>query len=132
MPVIGLDLGKHTFRAVEIEKSRDKYTLLKFGTYENKKIDLDSESKDDMSHYSEAIKQFFAESGFSSREVVVSLPEKDIFMRVINVPKMSDKDLRNSIQYEAEQYIPLPFKEVNLSYQKRSSNSSKQRPICGG
>ncbi len=122
MPILGLDLGKHTLRAVELERSRDKITLLKFGTYENPKIDLDSDSKDEATNYSNAIKKFVIDMGFTAREVVISLPEQHIFMRVINVPKMSDKDLHNSIQYEAEQYIPLPLKEVNLSYQKMDAD----------
>lgn len=118
MPIIGLDLGRHSFRAVEIEREKDKYVLLKYGTYENPKINIDSTTKQDISDYSASVKQFFAETGFSTNVVVVALPEYQIFMRVIKVPQMSDKDLKNSIQFEAEQYIPFPLKEMSLSYQK--------------
>jgi type IV pilus assembly protein PilM len=60
---------------------------------------------------------------------VLALEEKDIFMRVINVPGMSDKELRSSITFEAEQYIPLPLEEVNLSYQKLEIPTSQKGKI---
>ncbi|MFC1756293.1 pilus assembly protein PilM, partial [Patescibacteria group bacterium] len=50
-------------------------------------------------------------------------------MRVINVPIMSDKELRSSITFEAEQYIPLPLKDVNLSYQKLEIPTSHKGKI---
>lgn len=118
MPIIGLDLGRHNFRAVEIDKQKGKNTLLKFGSYENPRINLDTESEDELSLYSKAIREFFNETGFNTPNTIVSLPEHHVYMRIIKVPIMGDKDLSNSIQFEAEQYIPLPLKEVSLSYQK--------------
>jgi type IV pilus assembly protein PilM len=118
MAIIGLDLGRHNFRAVEISREKDRLVLNRFGSYENPRINVDSDSKADIDSYSDAVKTFFAETGFSTPKVVVSLPENQVYMRIIKVPVMGDKDLKNSIQYEAEQYIPLPLKDVTLSYQK--------------
>jgi type IV pilus assembly protein PilM len=117
MSIVGLDLGSHRFRAVELDESKGKITLLRFGTYQNPKINLESESKEELSEYSSSIKNFFKESGFTSTEVVIALPESDVFTRVIKVPQMKEKDLKTSISYEAEQYIPLPLKEVSFDFQ---------------
>ncbi len=127
--VIGLDLGKHTFRAVEIERSKKGTILLRSGIYDNPKINLDDAEKSSQKDYANAIRDFIRESGFSTSKVVIALEEKDIFMRVITVPKMSDKELDSSITFEAEQYIPLPLKEVNLSYQKLDIPSSQEGKI---
>lgn len=118
MPIIGLDLGRNSFRAVELERDKNKTVLLKYGYYENPKINIDSNTKEDLAQYSAAIKQFFVETGFTTNQVVIALPESLVFMRVIKTPIMNEKDLKNSVQYEAEQYIPLPLKEVSLSYQQ--------------
>lgn len=48
----------------------------------------------------------------------MSLDETYVFMRIIKLPIMSDKELKSSIKYEAEQYIPLPIDQVTISYQK--------------
>lgn len=116
--VLGLDLGKHTFRAVEMERSKKGNVLIRSGLYDNPKIDLEDPAKNSVKEYSHSIRDFIHDSGFSTSKAVLALEEKEIFMRVINVPQMSDKELRSSITFEAEQYIPLPLKEVNLSYQK--------------
>jgi type IV pilus assembly protein PilM len=118
MPVIGLDLGNHSFRAVELDRKKGQLVLERFGTYTNPRLNLDSTSKEDADLYSNALKDFFAESGFQTPNVVIGLNESQVFMRIIKLPRMNDKELRNSVKFEAEQYIPLPINEVSLSYQK--------------
>lgn len=117
MPIVGLDLGSNNFRAVELERKKNGFVVTKFGEYENPKLNLQSEEAGDIDVYSTALKDFFSETGFNTPEVVVSLNEVHVYMRNITLPKMGDSELKNSIAYEAEQYIPLPVSEVNLSYQ---------------
>lgn len=118
MPIIGLNLGKTSFRAVELEKKKDAIYLQKFGMFENPRLNLDSDAKEDTQAFSEALSNFFDQTGFSSNDVVVGLDESSVFMRIISLPMMNDKDLKTSIRFESEQYIPLPLSEVNLTYQK--------------
>ncbi len=122
MNVIGLELGKNNIRAVELEKDKGRIVVTKFGSYENPKLNIESSNKEDMQGYASTIKEFFAEVGFTTPNVVCSLPESQVFMRVIKIPEMPDKDLKNSIQYGAEQYIPMPLKEVRLDHQKIDSD----------
>lgn len=117
MPIIGLDLGTNKFRAVELQNEKGKIILQKFGSYENAKLNLVSDSKSDLETYASSIKHFISDAGFSTNDVVVSLPESEVFTRVIKVPAMSDKELKSSIAFEAEQYIPLPLKDVNFAFQ---------------
>ena len=102
MPVVGLDLGTHSFRAVELEQEKDRIVLKNYGTYENPRINLGSESGDELQSYEDAIKTFFSEYSFSTPRVITSLPESEVFTRVISVPKMSDKELASSISFEAD------------------------------
>lgn len=115
--IVGLDLGKHTFRAVELEKSRSGLAVTHIGEYENLKLDFNDTSKNSLKEYAAAIRDFIRDQGFKTSKAVVSLEEKDTFMRLVNLPKMSDKELKSSIKFEAEQYIPVPMDEVNLDFQ---------------
>jgi type IV pilus assembly protein PilM len=45
------------------------------------------------------------------------LPEEKAFLQVIQLPKLEEKDLKAAVQFEAENYIPLPVEEVYLDYQ---------------
>ena len=116
MPV-GLDLGSHTIRAVELDNIKGSVVLTRFGSYENPKISLESKTKEDLLTYTAALKSFFSEIGFSTPEVYTSLPESYVFTRVIKLPQMSEKELKTSIAFEAEQYIPLPLKDVSYDFQ---------------
>ncbi len=118
MPVIGVDLGNHSFRAVQLTNKKGQIILDKFGSYSNPRLNLESTSKEDTDLYANAIKDFFSEMSFETPNVVVGLDESQVFMRIIKLPQMNDRELKNSVRFEAEQYIPLPMNEVNLSYQK--------------
>jgi type IV pilus assembly protein PilM len=117
MPIVGLNLGAHSIRAAELEESRGKITLRNYGSYKNPKLNLDSQSQDELKTYSAAIKDFFSQTGFTTPNTIVAIPESEVFTRVIKVPRMSDKELASSIEYEAEQYIPLSLKEVSFDFQ---------------
>ncbi|HLD51188.1 hypothetical protein A3K34_01285 [candidate division WWE3 bacterium RIFOXYC1_FULL_40_10] len=118
MPIVGLDLGRSNFRAVELEKKKDQIIVNKFGSYEGHGLNLFSENPAELENYSLVLSQFFNETGFSTPYVVVGLNEDNVFMRVIKLPAMNEKELESSIRIEAEQYIPVPINDVNLSYQK--------------
>jgi len=117
MPIIGLDLGEHSFRAVELEYKKGIYNILNFGHFENPQLSRSViGAKKDI--YKNALKNFFSEVGFSTPDVVLGITDTNVFMRVITLPVMKDADLKNTITFEAEQYIPLPINQVNVSYQK--------------
>lgn len=126
MPVVGLDLGAHTFRAIELDRIKDNTVLQKFGTYDNPKIHLESESDKDLEVYASALRDFFAEVGLSTDSVTTALPESDVFTRVISVPNMSAQELKGAIEFEAEQYIPLPLNEVSYDFQILEADSNEK------
>lgn len=117
MPIVGLDLGSHSIRAVELEESKGGILLKRFGSYESPKLDYSSVSKQDQNTYADAVKHFFKEVDFSTPEVISAIPEYDVFTRVIKLPQMTEKELESSIAYEAEQFIPIPVGEVNFDFQ---------------
>lgn len=118
MPIIGLNLGKSAFKAVEMDGKKDSYVIEHFGVYENLDLDLYSEKKEDRKAYSRALENFINENEFFTRNVVIGLEESNVYMRIVNLPAMKDKELKNAIKFEAEQYIPLPLDEVNITFQK--------------
>ncbi len=125
MNFIGLDLGSYEFKAVELKqpKKQQKKELVSFASAAAPPHFLVSDSEVDWAAYSKALEEFYAESEFSTRDVVAALPESQVFTRVITVPKMSGKELKNAMQWEAEQYLPIPLKEVSLDYRVISNSS---------
>lgn len=118
MDFVGLDLGSHTIKAVQLEKGKEgKHRLVAFGQTLSPARSLASDSEIDFAAYAKALDQFFRESNFTTRSVVTALPESQIFTRVITLPPLSEKELQDAMKWEAEQYLPVPLKDVSLDYQ---------------
>lgn len=52
----------------------------------------------------------------TSRFAVVSIPETKSFVRVIQMPKMTEDEAAEAVPWEAETYIPLPVGQVYLDW----------------
>ncbi len=65
----------------------------------------------------EALKKLVHDSGIHSRDVYINLQESQVYTRVINMPVLTEQELENAIEFEAEQYIPIPMDEVYLEKQ---------------
>ena len=48
--------------------------------------------------------------------VIASIPETKSFVRVIQMPKMSEEEAVEAVPWEAEAYIPLPIEQVYLDW----------------
>ena len=65
----------------------------------------------------DAIRRIFETKRFKSVEVVASLSGNAVIVKKIALPVMTPAELAESIQWEAEQYIPFDIQDVNLDYQ---------------
>lgn len=125
----GLDIGSHAIKVVELEKKGKTLKLKTLGTVNTPAGSPFSESDLDQKALANAIKQVIKEARISSRQVVTAFPESLIFSRVIEMPNMTDKELANAIQWEAEQYVPMPLNDVRLSHMvlKRGEKTEKMK-----
>jgi len=51
------------------------------------------------------------------RSVVVSVPEDKVFLQVIKLPLMKEKEVREAIHWELESHIPISIDEVYFDWQ---------------
>ena len=103
----GLDLGTSEVRVLQAEKEKTGFKIKHFA-----RTGVSSGVEP------EAIKAAMKEAKIKgSVEVNVALPESDVYARIITTPKLSTTELSSSIQFEAEQYVPVPLEEVELYHQ---------------
>lgn len=53
----------------------------------------------------------------TTRRVAIAIPAYRTFTRALQLPKLQDKQLREAVELEAEQYISLPLDELYLDYE---------------
>ncbi|MCA9391843.1 type IV pilus assembly protein PilM [candidate division WWE3 bacterium] len=112
----GLDIGSNSLKAVELEKRGGKFVLKSFGYHPTPSGAVFSDSDVDQKELSRYIREMVNESRISTRHVVAAFPESMVFTRVIEVPAVDERELSSAIEWQAEQYIPMPLSEIQLSW----------------
>ncbi len=113
---VGLDIGSHSIKLIEIAKEGNQIALLAAGSMPTPPKSMTSSLQVDLEAAAIAIKQLVRDTGTKSHEVSIALPESKVFTRVIEVPQLSTRELTSAIKWEAEQYIPLPLDQVNVDF----------------
>jgi len=113
---LGIDIGTSSIKVAQLKKEQEAYSLETYGVV---KVNYDVSGKADFDVITETagvLKKLVAQSRTSTKKVVASLPNNIVFVSVIDMPKMGEKELKNAIQWEAQRYVPLPLEEVTLSW----------------
>lgn len=64
-----------------------------------------------------AVSQLWKEAGFRQKEVAIGIANQKVVVRLIDLPFMEKAELAGAIQYQAQDYIPIPVEEAILSYE---------------
>ncbi len=114
--LLGLDIGSHSIKLVELAVDRNGVTLLAAGIAATPSKALTSTVVADTEALSVVISKLAKDLNVTTRFVNAALPESQVFTRIISVPQLSDRELASAMQWEAEQYIPLPLDQVSVDY----------------
>ncbi len=127
--MVGLDIGSKTIKIVELEKTRDSYKLKASGIIGYKSSTPEHLSDDkEIAVLSDVIRKLHKEAKIVSREVVVSIPETQVYTRMIRFPLLTDSEVASAVKWEAEQYIPFPIEEAVIDYQIIDKNENATPP----
>lgn len=110
---VGLDIGTSTIKGVQV-KNR---TLVSYHQIPSPGVSLVSENPEDLKRLSESLSRFFTEGRFKTRDVVASVPESQVFARVITLPQMGEAEIASAVQNEAQQYVPMPLDQVAFDFE---------------
>jgi type IV pilus assembly protein PilM len=116
----GLDVSDLSLKIIKLKKRGKFFDLVSFGEEKIKPgIIKGGEIKSEIALVKiikEAITKVKGKK-LRTKYVVASLPEEKAFLQVIQMPRMSEEDLKSAVIYEAENYIPLPIDQVYLDSQ---------------
>ncbi len=101
---IGLDIGTSSIKLVWLQTSGAKKIL-------KKSLVSPIPSGADLSSVLEGIVK---SEGLKGRPVNVSLSGPAVVMRYITLPLLTPEELKNTLQFEAKEYLPLPLEEMFL------------------
>lgn len=117
-PIIGLDISNTGIKVMGVNSKR--WSVLGYGS-----IDLDpvkvKESLESNSDYltrniKDLVKNHLVGS-LPSNRAVIGVPTTRSYSRTFTLPANTEKSLKDAVELEAEQYIPIPVSTLYIDYQ---------------
>jgi type IV pilus assembly protein PilM len=115
--IVGLDIGSSSIKVMELREGKRGYQLQHFGV-----VPLQSEAIVDGAFMNtgaivDAIVDLLQKEKIKTKDVVTSVSGHSVIIKKISLPQMTEEELEESIQWEAEQYIPFDINDVNMDVQ---------------
>lgn len=116
--VVGCDIGSSAIKIVELRPLKNgEFQLLHSAAAELSPEAIVDGAIMDSSLVVDALSRLIAENGIKNQSFGGSLSGHSVIIKKIQLPAMSEAELTESIQWEAEQYIPFDINDVNLDYE---------------
>lgn len=117
-PIVGLDIGSQQIKAIEVRPNKGGFLVSAVGTAPTPVGAVQNNMVMDAKVMAQALKQMFKECGISARRVVGSVAgQNTVVVRVIEVPRMTDAELKETMKWEVERHVPFAPSETVMDYQ---------------
>ena len=115
--LVGVDIGSSSVKAVELQGKLNSLQLASLG-YENLQPDsiVDGQIME-LNGVANVISNIFREQQIKSDRIVAGVSGHSVIVKSVVVPKMSEAELEESIEWHAEEHIPFEIGDVSLDYQ---------------
>lgn len=115
--ILGIDIGTSAIKVMELEETKKGYQLKNFGMSLLPKETIVNGVLKNASPLVNAITNLKENLRIKTRYIATAVSGHPVIIKKINIPVMSEEELSESIQWEAEQYIPFDLEEVNIDFQ---------------
>ncbi|MFZ1258029.1 MAG: type IV pilus assembly protein PilM [Candidatus Saccharimonas sp.] len=111
-----LDIGTNAIRVVQLKKAGHGWMLAHYGYAPVDSKLTSSDSDDARRKVAEVIMTAVGQSGVKTKNVIIGLPSSKTFTTVIDVPMSSEAELRATMKYQIDQYIPMAVDEAKVDW----------------
>jgi type IV pilus assembly protein PilM len=125
---IGLDIGSTAVRAAEVAEGNPPTVIraaqlpLPPGAVENGEVR-------EAEPVSDTLRELWSRGGFKSRKVWMGVGNQRVVVREISLPSMPEKELRASLGFQVQEFIPMPVEEAVLDYHVIGETEVEDRPM---
>lgn len=123
-PIIGLDISSTGIKVMSVDSK--KWLVLGYGSLDLDPVKVKDSLEGDSDYLSEGIKLLLKQNvigELNSDHVAVGIPATRTFSRTFTLPKKVGKHLKEAVDLEVDQYIPIPSSQLYIDYEivKRTS-----------
>jgi type IV pilus assembly protein PilM len=117
--VVGVDIGSSSIKVVQLKKEKgiarlETYGEIALGPYGG--MSVGQATALPAEKIVEALKDLFREVNVTTLSAGLSVPLRASLLRLIEIPKVDEKNIDQMITLEARKYIPVPINEVAIDW----------------
>lgn len=112
----GLDIGTNAVRAVQLVRTSQGWNLAHYGYAPVDSKITSGDSPEAKRRLGEAIMTAVGQAGIRVSNVAIGLPSSKTFTTIIDVPKVSEQELKATMKYQVDQYIPMAIEEAKVDW----------------
>src|SRR3954466_1463693 len=125
---LGLDIGSTGVKLILLKEQRRRgqvgYALQSFGMKPLPPEAIVDGALMNTTAIVQAIQELVSELKIKQKETAIGGSGHSVIIKKISIPRMTQDELEESIQWEAEQYIPFDVKDVNIDTQILNSDAN--------
>ncbi|HAA56675.1 MAG TPA: pilus assembly protein PilM [Myxococcales bacterium] len=121
--LIGLDIGTSGIKFCQLKEGKRNFQLVNFGLALLPPETIVDGALIASNTIVDTLRELFDAHRVRGREVGISVSGHSVIIRKIVLPPMTQEELQESIQWEAEQYIPFDMNDVYLDVEILNTQS---------
>lgn len=118
--ILGIDVGSYSIKVAEIERTLKEFHLI--GFFEQPIVNAEALGREGA--VTQALTRLFEEYNLTAPMAYTALPGQITSHRVIDLPFADFKKVDQTIEFEMENYLPLPLEDLLIDYEFLSSSKA--------
>ena len=127
--LVGLDIGTSSIKAIQLKRAGKDLELVHLGLAPIPPETIVDGLIMDANAVVSTIERIFSENDIKTKEVAVAVSGHSVIVKKIRMTQMKEEELRESIRWEAEQYIPFAIEDVNIDFQIVGSPAAQSQEM---
>jgi type IV pilus assembly protein PilM len=125
--IVGLDIGTHSIKAVQLKKKRKLVKLAGYGMMKVPENYIIEGIITEPEKMAKIIKEFFEKSVWgkiNAPRINLSLSESQVFTKIMTIPHSSGKTREDAVMWEATQSVPMSMSDLYVDWQLIGTNKA--------
>jgi len=117
-PIIGLDISQTGMKVMSVDAK--KWLVTGYGSIDLDPVKVQQSLDGDGNYLINSLRSLLHENlvgSLASRHVVLGIPAARTFTRTFTLPPSSEKNLKDAVELEVDQYIPVPLAALYVDYE---------------
>lgn len=115
-PVLSIDIGTHSIKAVQAKRKKNIIELEKAFLTKTPANSCHDGELTDIRRIADVISQQLTDCRIKAKDVIFTIESTGVIIREIVLPKVKDIQLSSMVRFEVEKYLPIQLDEYIIEY----------------